>query len=552
MPVLLETNNADDRLSREEEIKRAKGQVRSMSAHGAWLSEELGVPQLKPLFSDDPEEYDIEPRHEISMLDRAAMRLEGTALDRVDLQLLAMVEHAKKTILADEIASVSGASLHGKLIMYGNSSEGVAAERMAAMHPEKIQAIAAAGLNGIALLPLEELGGRALNYSVGIADFESIVGKSYDQAAHDEVDLVLLQGAEDSRNRLMMDKEEALRRDAWKGNEELYTTARATYGPRMVEDRFPRCHVAFEKAGVSAQFRVVPDMPHDDSMAIHDVLSFFRQSLAGEDVSGFGQRFRLPFDRTIELGTERPHVGNELEFEISGDYLPPEGLVTYNWQVGDGRSAGGPTAQFSFEESRDYEVTLGLETAHGQTGQLGMSLLADGEAFAAFQYAVTPPGPRHLAAGTKLLIGETASFDVEVTNVGSVPGERSVEFIVDDESLASEVVQLDPGGSTTISFEQKFGETGEVDLRIPPAFRGTYIVGQSTPTETEPVPSTPTETEPVPTTPAKTEPASVGTKSDQDGYGTASPGQPGFGLVSTLAGIGGAVAYKLSRETHSE
>lgn len=481
VPLLLEMNNADETLSREEEIKRAKGQVRGLNSHGAWLSEELGIPHLKPIFPENPEQGPIEDKHEISMLDRSAMLLDGTDLDRVDLQLLRMADHAKETILANEIANLDDSTLHEKFVMYGNSSEGVSAERMAAMHPKEFLAIAAAGLNGMALLPLEELGGRTLNYHVGIADFESIIGKSYDAAAHDHVNLFLIQGGADPKNRLMMDKEEALRRNNWKGFEELYVTARDTFGPRMVEDRFPRGQIAFEKAGVSAQFRVIPGMPHYDSMAMHDILEFLRRSIDGEDVSKFGQRFRLPFDRTINLQTTNPSVGDPIQFEISGQYPPPEGLVTYRWETDDGRSSSGKTAEFTFEESGDYDVQLALETAHGQTGQLGLSLLGDGSSFAAFQYAVELPGPRHLATGTEFLVNESMTIDVSVTNVGTVPGERQLEFIVDGETTASRTVQLDQSESTTVSFDLSFQERGDVEIRIPPAYNETITVNPRVP-----------------------------------------------------------------------
>ena len=610
VPLLVEGNNADEFLSREEELGRAMGQIRGLASHGAWLSEALGVPHLKPLFPENPGEDPIEDKHEISMIDRSTMLLDGTDLDRVDLQLLRMADHARETILTEALADVADSTLHEQFVMYGLSTEGVCAERMAALHPEEILAIAAAGLNGLALVPLEELGGRSLDYHVGIADLESIIGEPYDASAHDDVNLFLVNGGADTKNRLMMDKEEALRRNNWKDNEALYDTARIVYGPRPIEDHVPRCQVAFEKAGVSAQFRVVEGMPHDDSMAMHEIREFLERSIEGEDVSEFGQQFRLPFDRTITLGTADPGVGDELQFEVSGQFPPPEGLVTYEWQLDDGRSTGGPSARFTFEEAGDYDVALAMETAHGQTGQLGMSLLGDGPSFAAFQYAVEPPGPRHLAESMEVPVGESKTFGVEVTNVGSVSGERSLEFVVGGETVSSRDVQLDPSGSTTVTFEHTFEETGEVDVRIPPAYADTMTVQERAPAfelvdaqlstsevgAGEPVTVTATmrnggtgpgelpvqltangkpvaetsvglevdETGTVSFEHAFDEPGeyslaindeSVGTvsvasggPSETESVGNTSSGQPGLGVLAGLAGIGSAIGYALYRD----
>lgn len=474
VPILVEANNADETKSREEELEQARNQISVQSFQGAWLSEMLGVPHLKTAFPEpagDPSTEQIES----VQLDRTAMLLEDTDLDRLDLQTLGMVEHARETVLSDQLDGVAGSSLHDEFIAYGNSSEAQFAYRVALIHPEEVLAIACSAVNGTVVLPLEELAGRPLQYEVGVADYESLVGKPFDLTAFDGVNKFLIQGGEDPKRRLLMDKEEALRRNAW-DDEQIYETARIVFGPRMVEDRLPRCHIAFEKADISGQFRVYPDMPHGDKMALRDIFEFFDRSIEGEDVGEFGQSLRLPFDRTIELQTSDPGVGDALRFEISGRFPPPEGLLTYEWHVDDGRSSAGRTASFTFEEPGDYDVTLELQTAHGQSGQLGMSLVGDGPSFAAFQYAVDARAPRYRAAGTEFQVDESATFDVEVANVGSAPGERRVEFIVGDETVSSRNVQLAPSSSTTITFEHSFVEEGEVDVHIPPAYRETMTV----------------------------------------------------------------------------
>lgn len=474
VPLLVEANNADETKSREKELKQAEQQASVLSFQGPWLSETLGVPHLKTAFPEPAGDASTE-RIETVQLDRTAMLLEGTDLDRIDLQTLGMVEHARETILSNQLDGVAGSSLYEQVIMYGNSSEAQFAARMTLMHPEEVLAVAASAVNGTVVLPLEELAGRPLRYPIGVEDYESIVGKPYDSEAHDAVDMFFIQGGEDPKKRLFMDKEKAMMRNNW-DDEQIYESARMAYGPRMVEDRLPRTHVAYERAGVSAQFRVYPDMPHGDRQALHDIFEFFRRSIEGEDVGDLGQRLRLPFDRTIVLRTPNPGVGDELQFGISGRFPPPEGLVAYEWHVDDGRSSSGPAAGFTFDESGEYDVRLVMETAHGQSGQLGMSLLGDGSSFAAFQYAANPPGPRHLAEATEFQVDESATFGVDVANVGAVPGRRDLEFIVGGETVSTRAVQLDPTSSTAVTFEYSFEEEGEVEVRIPPAYRETMTV----------------------------------------------------------------------------
>lgn len=477
VPVLVESNNADETKTREKELSDAKNQSRVMSMQGAWLSEMLGVPHLKTAIPEPSGDAETEAI-ETAQLDRTAMLHEGSDLERLDRQTLAMVEHAKDTVLADELGDGERSRLHDQFIMYGNSSEAQFAYRMALMHPESILAIACTAVNGTVVLPLERLAGRDLDFEVGVADLADLTGESFDREAFDAVDKFMIQGGEDPKRRLFMDKERALRRNAW-DDERIYETARLVFGPRMVEDRLPRCQIAFEKAGVAGQFRVYPGMPHGDTAAMHDIYAFFQRSIAGESVEEFGQFLRLPFDRTITIDSqEDPQVGYPIQFGISGPFPPPEGLVSYTWRVDDEQVGSGPTTQVTLEESGEYDVTLVIETEHDQTGQLGASLLGGESGFAAFLYAVDAPEPRYRDAGTTFEPGETVEIGVEVANVGAVPGERSLEFGVDGETLESRSVQVDAGSSATVTFEHAFADAdaGEIAVAIPPAYRETMTV----------------------------------------------------------------------------
>lgn len=485
--------------------ERARSQVASLDQVGAWVSERLGVPQLVPVFPMP------DSTTRTTQLDRQSMLLEGTDLERVDRQLLRMTEHARSSVLDDR-------ETHDRLLFWGNSSAGIAAEHMAVLHPAEIQAVAGAGLNGLVTLPLESLGDRTLPYPVGVGDLESVAGEPFDAAAFDAVDKFYLHGAHDTHDRLQFTWP-GERPGTW-GDDAVYETAKAVYGRDMVADRFPRCQIAFAKAGLRGQFRVYPEMTHDPEPSAPDVLAFFRASLAGEDVGRFGQRLTLPFDRTVELETADPSVGDDLQFRVSGDYPPPAGLVRYDWQADGAGSARGHTATFSFPKAGTYDVSLSMATVHEQSTQRGTTLATERSDFAAYRYDVASPR-------TELRVGQSLYLELDVTNVGSFGGGHDLDFLVDGERVDSRTVALDGGASRRIAFStRRFEEPGSVEVHVPPAYRETVTV------------------RPESTSTADRTPTTGRTPTRGDGSGSSGP-VPGFGVLTALAGAGAAAGYLL-------
>lgn len=622
VPLLFEMNNADEEHSYEEvKFDRAKAQITETSRQGAWLSEELGVPHLKPIVprpNGDP----IDATHWTILLDRETMLLESTKYERLDRQLLRMADHARQEVLTD-------LTTHEKLLFYGSSSEGVVAERMAAMHPEQIIAATGSGLNGFVLLPFKELGGHTLNYPVGVADYENILGKVYDRDAHDGVDMFYIQGGQDPKNRLKM--ENGFGGHLW-NDRQVYDAARAVYGADIVEERFPRCHIAFEKAGIDAQFRVYPDMTHNPNPASHDLLNFYEKSIAGEDVSEFGQRLELPLDREpVIVSQEQTAEAINVEFEVSGSWPPPEGLVTYSWTFGDGETDSGLRATHTFGSTGEYNVTLSMETAHGQRGentatvtiydvtniQWSSKEILPGESASVTATVENPlqesktvklvlaRGPeqgRFIAHSKEVTFEPGESRSVDIGGVLGKPGEyalvvgdmalknritvlgdpnKRVSFVsevpdepirpgttvpitvhvvftdnvkagskfgfplrINGETVDGRDVEVQPYSSATVTFEQTFQEPGEYqlstrccgDLYPSPIDLGIIVVKEPTPSPKPTAAPSPTATE--------TETTTTSMPNDSQ---TETPGQPGFGVISTLAGFGSAVGYLLSR-----
>lgn len=100
VPLMVEMNNAGRGQDLDTLKDRVKDQITRFELQGPWLSEELGVPQLIPVVPW-PDGDPVNRSHIPINLNRNAMLLEGTDLDRMDLQVLSMADHARQRVLID-------------------------------------------------------------------------------------------------------------------------------------------------------------------------------------------------------------------------------------------------------------------------------------------------------------------------------------------------------------------------------------------------------------------------------------------------------------------
>jgi hypothetical protein len=275
-PIVVQPNDTPEGTSDEfaVHLEGARGTMRGFPLA---IADELNVPALVPVFPR-PESDPVDWRHYTHQLDRDTLLIDDGPLERIDLQLLAMVDHAAARVEAE-----TGAAVDEEILLNGFSSSGHFADRFTVLHAERVRSVTAGGLNGMALLPLTEAKGRTLRYQVGIADVESLTGESVDLSALSETNQFLYMGAEDTNDTLPYD-------DAWT-SDALRDTARHVYGDDMVTERFPFCQTAYERAGVEAQFRVYEDLGHEYAPE-HEIVEFHRRSLTGADVSMYGHDLR--------------------------------------------------------------------------------------------------------------------------------------------------------------------------------------------------------------------------------------------------------------------
>lgn len=223
---------------------------------GNFLAHEFGYPLLIPVFPRSEENWKVYTH----ALDRDAMKQKGNLLERIDLQLLSMINDAKKKLIA------MGFSVEEKIVITGFSASGTFANRFTAIHPNVVSTCIAGGLNGLLILPIDSIGNTALNYPLGINDFLEITGHNFDSDAFRSTPQFLFMGELD-------DNDAAKYGDAY--NDDEREIIYGVLGESMQPDRWTRCVNEYRKLGINAELKTYKNIGHDPSNMIkEDILVF--------------------------------------------------------------------------------------------------------------------------------------------------------------------------------------------------------------------------------------------------------------------------------------
>ncbi len=258
--LLVETNNTglNDTIEVHE---RGARYAAARSSVGNYISKKLKIPLLVPVFPRSATDWTVYTH----ALDRETLLSTDPKMMRLDLQLLSMFEDAGVQLQAQRIL------INEKFLMAGFSASGTFANRFSMLHPQRLQAMAAGGINGIAILPLRELGGKELNYPLGINDLKEITGKEADLKAFRSLPKLLFMGASDENDAVGYD-------DAY--NDKERETVYRIMGKQLVPDRWNFIRKVYMEAKVQADFRTYPNIGHGTDLRINnDLVAFFKSYL---------------------------------------------------------------------------------------------------------------------------------------------------------------------------------------------------------------------------------------------------------------------------------
>lgn len=404
-PLLVEPVNsgtASDNF--QKDLDAAKRTVRSGRAKR--IADSVGMPLLVPVFAN-PRSEEFRTRF-VQALDTETMNIESGKFERIDLQLLRMVDDARDR-LDDE-----GIDVPPEVAMNGFSASGNFVNNFAVLHPERVTTVTAGAINGMATLPRAEAKGHTLNYQIGIADLPELTGESFDVEAWRGVDQLNYMGAEERSP----NDDTLPYRDVW--SKQQAAVARTVYGDDMQEERMPYSEALYEAEDAAARFEVYDGVGHSYNAEILDDIISFHARHNGLSRIGF---------------TERPGIGDAA---VGVDLaLPPADV--------DGAPDGDRFDVRVFADGTDVTgdpITVPAGAALSRELALDWPL----ESGQAATVAILSPGERRLdaavATGAIGVVSRAAIVDPPTTGGGQV----TIEYELDSEFDRSAVVSVVPPG----------------------------------------------------------------------------------------------------------
>jgi hypothetical protein len=258
--LIVEPNNsgfADDDLKKH--IEKAERTASKDFYTGNYVAQKLKYPLLVPVFPRSQTDWKIYTH----ALDRDVVCQKRNQLERIDLQLLAMVEDAKAKLTA------SGYSIQTKFFMTGFSASGTFVNRFRLIHPDKVFAVAAGGLNGLLALPLDSIADKPLNYPLGTNDFKVLFNQEFQKTAFISTPQFYFMGGFDENDAIPYD-------DAFDPEERelIYELI----GKEMLPLRWENCKNTYIYEGVNSIIKTYENIGHEHPENVKkDIVAFFQK-----------------------------------------------------------------------------------------------------------------------------------------------------------------------------------------------------------------------------------------------------------------------------------
>lgn len=223
------------------------------------IADQLGTVLLVPAFPRPATHWRIYSH----ALDRDSLVTNRPDLQRLDLQLIAMVDHARGQLAGE------GIRVEPKILIQGFSASGMFCNRFVALHPDRVLAATIDSPGGWPLVPSARYTGEELPYPAGVSDLEPLVGRQFDATEFLRVPQLYYMGSLDDNDSLDL-------RDGW--DEAPAKQLDRLFGDNP-QSRWPRAEAIFRDSGSRATFLLVEGVGHDRKKLQGLSTDFFRSVL---------------------------------------------------------------------------------------------------------------------------------------------------------------------------------------------------------------------------------------------------------------------------------
>ena len=238
--ILVIPNNSgkssDDFAFHEADVKKRIAQIPSIAST-------LNVAVLVPVFPRPATDWRIYTH----ALDRDTMLTSKSEYHRLDLQLVAMIDDARK-----HIAKKYGLKFDKRVLLNGFSAQGMFANRFTFLHPDRVKAAAIGSPGGWPIAPVASYESKDLRYPIGVSDFEKVTGQKLDLNKLRKVPLLIFVGDQDDNDSVPFD-------DSY--DQEDRDLINPLFGKTPVA-RWPISEQLYKQAGLNAEFKLYPGAKH--------------------------------------------------------------------------------------------------------------------------------------------------------------------------------------------------------------------------------------------------------------------------------------------------
>ncbi len=215
----------------------------------------LGVAILMPVFPRPETDWKIYTH----ALDRDSLLTGKKEFRRFDLQLIAMIDHARASLKKEKL------KFDKRVLINGFSASGMFADRFTFLHPGRVKAAAIGSPGGWPIAPVDSYQKKLLRYPIGTGDLKAVSGKKLDLKTLRKVPLFIFIGDKDDNDSVPFG-------DGYE--EEDKTLIFELFGKTPVE-RWAVSESLYKQAGLNASFKTYPGIGHGTNSEINkDIYAF--------------------------------------------------------------------------------------------------------------------------------------------------------------------------------------------------------------------------------------------------------------------------------------